>query len=586
MDRLKVLPRLIYLFFIPLFCGIFYLQIIRYFPYKKLSERNCLRIIDLDIPRGTIFDRKGEVLVADRPCFNLCFIPFDLKDCEKTSKILAPVLNILQEKIKSTLRKKYSNPFEQQFLKRDLGGKEIAFVEEENEKLPGLFIQVGLKRDYKLGRDASLLLGYTGEVSPGELERLEDVKSGDLIGKEGIEKVFDAVLKGKRGGIRIEVDAWGHKVRTLGKKESSPGNNIILSVDLSIQESAAKNLGDYPGSVVAMDPRNGEILALVSKPSFDPDDIQSSLRHPGKPFLNRALQGCYAPGSIYKICTELAALEKKVITPTDKLECKGILEVAEGERIRLFHCWVDRKTDQYKQHGWIDINTALPQSCNIFFGQIGLMVGAKDLLDCGEKFGLGAPTGIDLPGEKSGYIPPPEYSGGALNLSIGQGALLVTPIQLARFIATIANGGNLWQPQVTKQILDPAGNTILSFPPHLQRSIFIPEENLAILREGLYNVVEQGTGINSKVPGLSVCGKTGTAQIAKSELDLPTHGAFVCYAPRENPVIALCVFLDRANSAEAAIIAGRILQDIFFPAKEKLTTESTEKNNLTTNKHE
>ncbi|HCG76609.1 TPA: hypothetical protein DEW49_01705, partial [bacterium] len=158
--------------------------------------------------------------------------------------------------------------------------------------------------------------------------------------------------------------------------------------------------------------------------------------------------------------------------------------------------------------------------------------------------------------------------------------------QLARFIATIANGGNLWQPQVTKQILDPAGNTILSFPPHLQRSIFIPEENLAILREGLYNVVEQGTGINSKVPGLSVCGKTGTAQIAKSELDLPTHGAFVCYAPRENPVIALCVFLDRANSAEAAIIAGRILQDIFFPAKEKLTTESTEKNNLTTNKHE
>ncbi len=441
-------------------------------------------------------------------------------------------------------------------------------MEEKAKQLSGIFIQVGLKRDYKLGEKAAHLLGYLGEVSPEELKKklkAERIKAGDLVGKEGIEKVFDSLLKGTRGGIRVEVDARGHKVRTLGKKESSPGNNIILTINRSIQKSIAENLGGYRGSVVVMDPRNGEILGLVSKPSFDPDDISSCLTHPGRPFFNRAIKGCYPPGSIYKIITELSALEKGVITPSDKLECKGELEVAEGERIRLFHCWIDRKTDEYKQHGWIDINTALPQSCNIFFGQVGLMVGARRLLNYGKRFGLGTPTGIDLPGEKAGSIPPPQLSGGALNLSIGQGALLVTPTQLASLIATIANGGNIWQPEVIKDIVDPTGNEILSFTPHLRGSIFIPEENLSLLREGLYNVVEQGTGKNSKVPGLTICGKTGTAQIAKAELELPTHGAFICYAPRENPTISLCVFLDTASSAEAALIAGRILKDIFFP---------------------
>ena len=572
MVRIKGISRLIYFSFLPLFCGLIYTQLFCYHRYQRLSNFNSIRIIDLGIPRGTIFDRNGRVLLKDKPCFNLCFVPFDLENSEKVSNILAPALNISQEKIESILEKKYFNPFEQQFLKRDLNEKEIAFVEEKGEQLSGIFVQVGLKRDYKLGKKTGHLLGYLGEVSPRELQekRLKEevIKGGDLLGKEGIEKVFDALLKGKRGGIRVEVDAHGHKVKILGKKESAPGNSIILTIDSYIQESVAKNLGGYQGSAVVMDPRNGEILALVSKPSFDPDDISPYLSRPGNPFLNRAIKGCYPPGSIYKIITELAALEKGVITPSDKLECRGVLEVKEGETTRLFHCWVDHKTGEYKQHGWIDISTALPQSCNIFFGQVGLMVGAKDLLAYGKKFGLGSPTGIDLPGEKSGYIPRPRLSGGALNLSIGQGALLVTPIQLANLIATIANGGNTWQPEVVKEIVDPSGNEILSFSPHLRGSVFIPEENLSTLRAGLYNVVERGTGRNSRVEGLTVCGKTGTAQIAKAELELPTHGAFVCYAPKENPTIALCVFLDHASSAEAATIAGRILKDIFFPPAE------------------
>ena len=572
MGRINGLSRLIYFSFFPLFCGLVYLQLFSYAHYQKLSNFNSTRIIDLDIPRGTIFDRKGKVLVTDKPCFNLCFVPFDLKNSEKAAAILASVLHFSQAEIKSMLKKKYSNPFEQQFLKRDLNEKELARVEEKGEKLPGIFVQVGIKRDYKLGKKAAHLLGYLGEVNPEELRksRLKGgaLKEGDLVGKEGIEKTFDALLKGKRGAIRIEVDAHGHKVKTLGKKKSTPGNSIILTIDSFIQESIVKNLGNYQGSAIVMDPRNGEILALASKPSFDPNGVTRYLSRPGKPFFDRAIKGCYPPGSTYKIITELAALDKGVITPTDKLECRGVLKVKEGKTTRLFHCWVDHKTGEYKQHGWIDINTALPQSCNIFFGQVGLMVGTKDLLAYGKKFGLGAPTGIDLPGEKSGYIPPPKLSGGALNLSIGQGALLVTPIQLVDLIATIANGGNIWQPEVVKEIVDPSGNEILSFNPHLRGSVFIPEENLSVLREGLYNVVEKGTGKNARVEGLTVCGKTGTAQIAKAELELPTHGAFICYAPQENPTIALVVFLDHASSAEAAIIAGRILKDIFFPPAE------------------
>ena len=573
MNRIRGISRLIYLSFIPLFCGLIYTQLLQYYRYKRLSDFNSIRIMNLDIPRGTIFDRNGKVLVRDRACFNLYFVPFDLKNSQKAGSILAPVLNIPQKKIESAFRKNYSNPFEQQLLKRDLNEEEVAFVEEKGERLSGIFIQVGLKRDYKLGKKAAHLLGYLGEVSPGELEKRKlkqgKVKAGDLVGKEGIEKVFDSLLKGKRGGIRVEVDARGHKIKTLGKKESLPGNKIILTIDRSIQNFSAESLGGYGGSIVVMDPRNGEILALVSKPSFDPDNIDLYLSHPGRPFFNRAIKGCYPPGSIYKIITELAALEKGVITPTDKLECRGVLEVQEGEKIRLFHCWIDRKTEEYKEHGWIDINAALPQSCNVFFGQMGLMVGTRELLSYGKRFGLSFPTGIDLPGEKAGSIPPPELSGGALNLSIGQGALLVTPIQLVSLISTIANGGNIWQPEVVKEIVDPSGNEILSFTPHLRGSVFIPEENLSILREGLYNVVERGTGRNAKVPGLAICGKTGTAQIAKAELELPTHGAFICYAPRKKPVISLCVFLDQASSAEAATIAGRILKNIFFPVTEE-----------------
>jgi penicillin-binding protein 2 len=357
----------------------------------------------------------------------------------------------------------------------------------------------------------------------------------------------------------VEVDALGHQRRVWGKKEGIPGNDIFLTIDATIQEIAYDELGDRKGCVAVMDPRNGEILALVSNPSFDPGNIVFYLdekRHPEKPFFNRVIKGQYPPGSIFKIITEIAALETGTIKEFDRIECTGVMEVKD----RIFHCWKE------EGHGWVDINLALPFSCNIFFGTIGMKVGVSKLIEYAKKFELGKPTGIDLPGEASGYIPEPSEAD-PLNLSIGQGPITTTPIQLLSLISTVANGGNIWQPFILKKIISKKGEILKELQPNLRKTVYIDQEALEILRKGLKNVVEFGTGVRAKVEGLEIAGKTGTAQRAATELELPTHGAFVCYAPFDKPKIAVIVFIDYGSSPQAAEIAGRILKRIFIPEK-------------------
>ncbi len=553
--RLKIIYRYIAFSFLPLFLSLFYLQVIRGFYYEQLSEKNSIRTIRLGVPRGNIYDRNGLILASDRPSFNIIFVPYDLRKPKEISESLSPLLKIPANEIYRKLTKSYPNPFEPQILSRDISREAIAIVEESSSDLPGVRIQVSIGRSYPLGKKAVHLIGYLGEVNKRELKVLSasGIKSGDLIGKSGIEKGFDDVLRGKAGGLQIEVDARGHQVRELGKKEGTPGNNIILTIDKNIQEAASDTLGAYSGSVVVLDPRDGEVLALISNPSFDPNNILPYLKREDRPLFNRAVSGAYPPGSIFKIITEISALEKGVITRYDLFECKG--EMNFGDRV--FHCWNE------EGHGWLNIDEALPQSCNLFFGQTGILVGARDLLFWARKFGLGNPTGIDIPGEKCGLIPLSEYSGGALNLSIGQGSLLVTPIQLANLIATVANGGNIWQPELIKEITSSEGRVLQYFTPRLRSSVFVSPETMGVLREGLRNVVVRGTGRNANIPEVPVCGKTGTAQTAHLEMELPTHGAFVAYAPEENPTVAICVFLDEASSSEAAFLAGRILKKIF-----------------------
>ena len=538
----------------------FYLQLIRYQYYYQLSVRNCIRTIETGIPRGVIYDRNGRVLAKDSPSVNLVFVPYDLKNIEKIANILSNIIDLDKEYLIKKLTKKYVNPFDRVILKRDLNSKEISLVEENLPYLSGVFLQEGLKRVYPFGEKTAHLLGYIGEISQQQLEKFKNkgYKMGDFIGQDGIERQYEEYLRGVPGGIQVEVDALGHQRRKLGEKEGLPGNDIFLTIDISIQLIAYEELGNKIGCVAVMDPRNGEILALVSNPSFNPDNILFYLnekKHREKPFLNRVIKGQYPPGSIFKIITEIAALEKGIIKEYDRIECTGSIEVKD----RVFNCWKE------EGHGWVDINLALPFSCNIFFGTIGMKVGVSQLIEYAKRFELGKPTGIDLPGEASGYIPKPLETD-PLNLSIGQGPITTTPIQLLSLISTVGNGGNIWQPFILKKIISPKSEILKEILPTLKKTIYIDEETLDILRKGLKNVVEFGTGVRAKVKGLDIAGKTGTAQRA-TELELPTYGAFVCYAPFDKPKIAIVVFLEYGSSSQAADIAGRILKRIFIPEK-------------------
>jgi len=561
MGRELFLKRFLTFFIYVIILRCFYLQIIRFPYYYQLSIKNCIRTIETGIPRGIIYDRNGRILAKDAPSANLVFVPYDLKNAEKVADILSNICNLDKEYLIKKLTKKYINPFDRVILKRDLSAKEISLIEENLYNLPGVFVQEGIKRVYPFGKETAHLLGYLGEISQSQLEKLKDkgYEMGDYIGQDGIEKVYDEYLRGIPGGIQVEVDALGHQRRVWGKKEGIPGNDIFLTIDATIQEIAYEELGDRKGCVAVMDPRNGEILALVSNPSFDPGNIVFYLdekRHPEKPFFNRVIKGQYPPGSIFKIITEIAALETGTIKEFDRIECTGVMEVSD----RIFHCWKE------EGHGWVDINLALPFSCNIFFGTIGMKVGVSKLIEYAKKFELGKPTGIDLPGEAPGYIPEPSEAD-PLNLSIGQGPITTTPIQLLSLISTVANGGNIWQPFILKKIISKKGEMLKELQPNLRKTVYIDQEALEILRKGLKNVVEFGTGVRAKVEGLEIAGKTGTAQRAATELELPTHGAFVCYAPFDTPKIAVIAFIDYGSSPQAAEIAGRILKRIFIPEK-------------------
>ncbi|HPP66650.1 MAG TPA: penicillin-binding protein 2 [bacterium] len=543
------------------------LQVFHFHYYRRLSDQNCIRTIDLGIPRGKILDRNGRILVEDKTCFNLVFVPYDIKNPLDVAQTLAEILNLDKNELLNMFDDVSSNPFERRILKRNLTQSEIAAVSEYAFKLSGIFVQAGLNRQYLLGETFSHVLGYTGEISQDELavRQNEGLKAGHYIGRYGIEKQYDNYLMGRSGGYQIEVDAHGHQRKILKEIAMVPGNNIVLTLDQSVQEICKNVLGDRQGSIVVMDPRNGEILALVSNPSFDPSNIAKYLKPPysnKKPFLNRVIAGQYAPGSIFKIVTEIAALETGEIGEHDRIECTGTMEIGD----RIFHCWKE------EGHGWIDINMALPFSCNIFFGTIGLNLGVEKILEYAKLFDFGKPTGIDLPGEKTGNLPSPEGSGGAINLAIGQGALTVTPIQLCVMISAVANGGNIWKPYIAKRIIAPDGKVIKDFQPGIKKTIFISDETLTVLKRGLRNVVKFGTGAAANIPGIEIAGKTGTAQVAQRDTNLPTRGAFACYAPADTPNIAMVVLLDEGSSSQAARMAGSIINRLYM--SEKTITET------------
>jgi len=498
-----------------------------------------------------------------------------------------------------------SVPFKQIIVKRDVAIEDAGAIEEYSLKLPGIVITAEPCRRFPLGSAAAHALGYPGEVSAVELERLAETgyRMGDQIGKSGIELVAEQWLRGTDGGMQIQVyadarpqfeldaagnprvriDTAGRRLLTLGKKPPVAGNIVRLNLDARIQQVAEEEMGEYAGAVVVLDANTGAILAMVSKPSFDPNVFVSTgtnrervelLSDPDHPLLNRALQA-YPPGSTFKIIMAYAALNEGVLSPETRFTCKGSFKLG-----RTFRCWKDTG------HGSLNIVEALAYSCDVFFYNVGLELGADRIAKYARMFGLGRPTEIELPGEAQGIVPSPEwkrrtfrtasdnrwYDGETLNTAIGQGYVLVTPLQLARTYAALVNGGRLMRPYLINRVLTPEGGEVLFEQEPFQEGAITNDEALELIGEGLRQAIYArkpffGTGWRAKNKVVSLIGKTGTAQVvsfverAKTAEELEKvaykhrdHAWFVAVTENtDQPLVILALCEHGGHASESAV---------------------------------
>lgn len=588
--RVQVLGILVVLVFVALLFRLWQVQVLRGQAFRELSENNRLRQVRLASRRGGIFDRNGVALATTRPAFNLSVVRQDLGDLEQTIFVLSQRLDL----DRAWLRRKIETapPFMPILIRRDLNRRDVAFFEEQKFDLPGVLLEVEPIRHYLYGPQLAHVLGYVGEVTEQQLaqdragERL--YRPGDLIGKTGVELVYDRELRGKNGYKEMEVDAHGQEVRGIRRVPSTPGNDLYLTIDWRLQQLAANLLGSQAGAVVALDPRNGEVLALVSQPAYDPNQFVSGLspamwqalqQDPKNPLQNRALQGQYPPGSVYKIIVAVAALEEKAITPQEELFCPGFYSFGD----RIYHDW------KKGGHGYLSLRRALSESCDVYFYQLGQRLGVDAIAKYAQGFGLGRPTGIALPNEKGGLIPTtrwkervlgqPWYPGETIPIAIGQGYNLVTPIQQAELISAVANGGTLYQPYVLKRITSGLGaatpRTLRTGSPQIVGYLPAQPENLARVRQGLRDVVNaaHGTGWRAKLRNVVVAGKTGTSQVIslspeykdKQPAEIPErfrdHSWFVAFAPFDEPTIAVAIFAEHSGKggSQFAPIARQLI---------------------------
>lgn len=549
-----------------------YLQIIKGNYFRNVSENNRIRLIPIAASRGMIYDRNGKVLVQDIPSFDIAMIQLGLSNEERAQTIikLKKIVKINSKEVMEKILAKKNRPFEPVVIVSDVDNETLTKVAEWITELPGIIIQVNPKRYYICGSIYAHILGYIGEISKETLMKKhgEGYKYGDLIGRSGVEEYYDAFLKGHDGGKQIEVDVRGKQLQVLGNMEPIPGSNLVLTIDSKLQEIASEALGDKSGAVVVMNPNNGEVLAMVSKPSFNPNmflvhmtPAQAKAIFTDKcfPLLNRAIQALYSPGSVFKIIVTAAALENKIINDEDTYCCGGIYWIGD----KRFTCF------QREKHGWVNIINALTYSCNIFFYQLGYKLGVDRISKFAMDLGLGNKTGIDLPAETSGLVPTRSwkkkkyteewYSGETINLSIGQGYLLTTPLQIAQSLSVLVNGGYVFKPRIIKQIIDPSGNKKV-FNPEVTRIISLSDETQKVLLKGLENVVIKGTGQGASLPYLRVGGKTGTAQNPTGK----DHALFVCVAPINSPKVVISVIVEHGGRGgiEAVPVARKILEQM------------------------
>jgi len=569
--------------------GYWRLQIRQHNLYLDQAERNRIRNLPIIAPRGRILDREGRVLVDNFPAFSVLFMRENSTSLGPGKlESIARGLQLDPEEVKRQVKSAALLPhFQPLLLKQSATLEDAAFVESHQTEYPELAIIQSQQRVYPLHTAMAAMLGYVGEVSEDAIAKDESrYRPGDLVGKFGIERSYDSALSGKDGMRRVIVNSRGQEVGSMDSINAQSGNDLRLTVDLDVQMAAETALGDREGAVVAIDPRTGEVLAMVSHPSFDPnefakridqDDWKRLMDDPGKPMMNKAIQAQLAPGSVFKIFTAAAGLETGEIKPNFTVYCPGSVTF-------YGHTYHDWTFDKGHGHGSVSMHNAIVHSCDVYFYTLGKIIGIDKIAYFAKSLGLGAKTGIDLPAESSGLIPSPEWAeaafkrqwwaGETISVAIGQGAVEATPLQLAYALGGIASGGIFHRPHVAfKGQLQPLN---VNLPENTERRFPLKNTTEDILLKGMWGVVNEGggTGAGARCPGIEISGKTGTAQVVSIGLQKSAHSAkfnnnawFVGFSPSTNPTIAVAALVMQGGHSS---VAAPIVRDVIKEYYEKM----------------
>jgi penicillin-binding protein 2 len=563
-----------------LLAGVFWhLQILRGRAFRELAENNRSRVVPIAAPRGPLLDRSGHILVENRASFNIVLEPEHVEDQDRLVTRLARLLRAGEAQIRERLARR-EGPFRPVVVRSDAGLEEVASLEARRLEFPNVSVDVVPLRSYPLAAAAAHSLGRVGEISERQLQSKDFAghKAGDLVGQAGIELQYNGALRGRDGLRRLVVNSRGHEVAELAREAPADGPSLTLTLDVGLQAAAERAFGGRSGAAVALDPATGEILALTSIPAYDPNVFSTGIEaglwqrlatDPDTPLVNRVIQGQYAPGSVFKIVMAAAAIEEGVVGRDTAFYCPGYLSIYDS----VFRC------NKPAGHGLVNLHEALAQSCNVYFYQVGARLEIDRIARWARRLGLGSPAGIDLPHEMSGLVPSSEwklrtlrvpwYAGETISVAIGQGQVTATPLQLARLVAVVANGGRLVTPHLVRAVGGRAA------PPLEPAPVGLKPETLSAIRDGLCAVVnESGTGWRARLSGIEVCGKTGSAQVVASRLRQPAaretlpHSWFVAFAPRRSPRIALAVLVEHGGGGgdAAAPVARRILARFFDAA--------------------
>jgi penicillin-binding protein 2 len=589
--RIAVLTALMAAAFTVVILRLYYLQVLQHKQLSELADRNRIRLQRLPAPRGLVFDRRHRALVDTRPTFDAVLVPEDTDNLSATIEKLEHYLGTtgVAQKV-ADAEEQGRPPYQPIMVFERLDWQQVVALEAHQLDLPGVSLEITPGRHYLYGTLASHLLGYVGEVNRQELMRSASYHMGDEIGKFGLEREWEQYLRGEAGGEEIEVDAVGRRLRVLKEIPDTPGDSVVLTLDLDVQQAAEQAMAGKDGALVAIDPNNGRILAMVSHPGFDPDvfgaGVSPAAWHtlvsdPKHPLEDRAIQGIYAPGSTFKIVDSIAGLEDGTLHPDTVYYCPGGLWFGG----RVYHCW--RK----QGHGSIALHDAIVRSCDVYFYHVGETLGIDRIARWANRLGLGAKTGIDLDNERTGIIPSSAwkmhrfhqrwYPAETLSVAIGQGYVAVTPIQLAQLAEMVANGGIRYQPQYVREVEGLDGAALKTYAPVIASRANISPDILQFVRDAMCDVVNspRGTAHKAALPNVTVCGKTGTAQIVGEKTGIVSdehhlnetpyqfrdNAVFMAFAPKEHPQIAIGCIVEHGGhgGSAAAPVVHDVLQRYF-----------------------